>query len=64
MSDGSMVTPPPVLQESRPALVEALEQLIACAERGTCPDPVLHNIRILMRNYGLLLPGQDEAGYG
>lgn len=64
MSDGSTITPPFVLQQSRPSLVEALEQLIACAERGTCPDPVLHNIRTLMRDYGLLLLGEGEAGHG
>ena len=43
-------------------MAEAFEQLIACAERGTCPDANLRDIRALMRNHCLLLRGGGKAG--
>jgi hypothetical protein len=62
MPDGSLTIPPAVLQVSRPSLAETLEQLIACAGRGARPDAVLHDIRSLMRDHGLLIRGGGDAG--
>ncbi len=62
MSDGLLVVLSPSSLACRPLLTEALEQLIACAEQGARPDAVLHDIRALLRDHGLLRRGGGEAG--
>ena len=65
MSDGSLLAPLPVPipmpSACRPALAEALEALIACAERGACPAALLRDIRVRMGEQGLLRRGEDGA---
>ena len=60
MSDATLVTLPPVFQARGLALAQALGRLIACAERGACSEAVLHDIRALMRDHGLLLRSRGE----
>jgi hypothetical protein len=42
-------------QACEPALTDALERLLACAEEGLHPEGVLQDIRVLLSKRGLLL---------
>jgi hypothetical protein len=55
MTTGAKIVPSPVPDACRPALADAFERLLACAQQSACPDAVLQEIRALMSDHGLLL---------